>query len=164
MLGYPNKEVAEGASTQILTYLTQWSLTDVNALVDNIQEAIRACDINKLIEEIKRVYAKIPNTIQINQEKYFQSIFYTILMMIGTTIDVEINTNIGRIDATIETIDLIYIIEFKLDKTAKIAIDQIKEKKYFERYIDKSKKIILIGINFSSKEKNINEYLSEVLK
>ncbi len=25
-------------------------------------------------------------------------------------------------------------------------------------------KIILVGINFSSKEKNINEYLSEVLK
>lgn len=164
VIGYPNKEVAETASTQILAYLTKWSLTDVNALVDNIQEAIRSSDINKLIGEIKRVYTKIPNTIQINQEKYFQSIFYTVFMMIGTAIDVEINTNIGRIDATIETRDLIYIIEFKLDKTAKIAIDQIKEKKYFERYLDKSKKIILVGINFSSKEKNINEYLSEVLK
>lgn len=163
VLGYPNKEVAETASTQILTYLTQWSLTDVNALIDSIQEAIRSCDINKLIKEIKRIYSKIPNTIQINQEKYFQSIFYTTLMMIGTTIDVEVNTNIGRIDATIETKDLIYIIEFKLDKTAKIAMDQIKEKKYSERYLDKSKKIILLGINFSSKEKNINEYLNEII-
>lgn len=164
IIGYPNKEVAETASTQILAYLTKWSLTDINAIVDIIQEAIRSCDIDRFILEIKQIYSKIPNTIQINQEKYFQSIFYTVIMVIGATIDVEVNTNIGRIDATIETSDLIYIIEFKLDKTAKIAIDQIKEKKYFERYLDKSKKIILVGINFSSKDKNIDDYTSEIFK
>jgi hypothetical protein len=41
---------------------------------------------------------------------------------------------------------------------ALIAIKQILEKKYYEKYLNKNKKIVLIGIEFSKKLRNIKDY------
>ena len=38
-------------------------------------------------------------SIQIKNEKYYQTIFYAIFMMLGLKVKDEIETNIGRIDA-----------------------------------------------------------------
>ena len=55
--------------------------------------------------------------------------------------------------------DTIYLIEFKADMPQKTALAQMKSKGYAEKYQTKGKKIILIGIGFSSQEKNITEFL-----
>jgi Protein of unknown function (DUF1703). len=51
--------------------------------------------------------------------------------------------------------DTVYIIEFKVveDKEEYIALKQIKEKRYYEKY--KDKEVYLIGIEFSKEKKNI---------
>ncbi len=41
------------------------------------------------------------------------------------------------------------------------ALGQIKAKGYTEKYQTKGKKIVLIGIGFSSKEKNVTEFVWE---
>ena len=76
-------------------------------------------------------------------------------------VEVEIRTNVGRIDSTITLDNKIYIIEFKLGKSAKEALDQIKEKKYPKKYQNQGKEIILIGINFDMDERNISDWLVE---
>src|SRR3546814_2253509 len=53
-----------------------------------------------------------------------------------------------RIDLALETKEYIYIFEFKLNKSAQIALQQIKDKKYYHRFLDKNKKIVLVGLNF----------------
>jgi Protein of unknown function (DUF1703). len=53
--------------------------------------------------------------------------------------------------------DRVYIMEFKvveLEGEGK-AIDQLKGKKYWEKYADKAEKIYLIGIEFSRETRNI---------
>ena len=52
---------------------------------------------------------------------------------------------------------LTYIIEFKVveDKEEYKALEQVKEKRYYEKYIGKYQEIYLIGIEFSKKDKNI---------
>ena len=59
------------------------------------------------------------------------------------------------IDLTIQFAGRVYIIEFKVvELTAKgNALKQIKAKKYHEKYSEKD--IYLIGIEFSSKDRNI---------
>jgi len=45
-----------------------------------------------------------------------------------------------------------------------VALAQIKEKQYFQPYLHRNKKIHLFGINFSSEERNINQWIHEEWK
>ena len=45
------------------------------------------------------------------------------------------------------------IIELKKDKTAESAIDQIKEKKYFDSLSKYSGNLLFVGINYDEKNK-----------
>ncbi|WDN87047.1 hypothetical protein BuS5_00015 [Desulfosarcina sp. BuS5] len=42
-------------------------------------------------------------------------------------------------------------------------IEQIKEKKYHEKYIAEDKEIFLIGIDFDEQEKNLSKFETEKL-
>ena len=76
----------------------------------------------------------------------------------------EKETDKGRIDAVLELLDKIYIIEFKFDKAAgrikkvatlaQNALQQIEERQYHQPYLSSGKKVILLGIGFLEKELN----------
>ena len=55
----------------------------------------------------------------------------------------------------------IYIIEFKLDESADLAMAQIHERNYAGAYLNQGKDIYLIGINFSSKLKKVENWKME---
>ncbi len=152
---YPNKEVEDALTGFILTSLTDIKNNQVNDYTEHLRNALNTHNIHEFVEYLKSFYVLIPNTIHIAQEKYYQTIFYTILKLIGMAIAVEISTNIGRIDAVLKTNSHLYIIEFKLNKPASVAIEQIENKHYFEKYLHTNKHITFLGISFSSKEKNI---------
>jgi len=67
----------------------------------------------------------------------------------------------ARVDCVVETDPYVYILEFQLDQNAQITLDQIKLKKYHQAYGNKSKKMIGVGVNFSSETKNIEDWASE---
>ena len=87
---------------------------------------------------------------RIKKEQYFQSLFYIILKFLGAEVEAEIPTPIGRIDATLQTPQTLFVIEFKINKSPQKALQQIKEKRYYEPYVIKGKKVILTGINFDT--------------
>ncbi len=74
---------------------------------------------------------------------------------------VEYHTNEGRIDLVLQTDQYIYIMEFKLNGTAEEALQQIKEKHYALPFKADSRKLLRIGVNFSSKTRNIEKWLAE---
>ena len=80
---------------------------------------------------------------------------------IGVSAQGEVETNDGRIDLVAKTPDDIYIIEFKLDKPASEAMEQIKGKEYAGKYALSGKRLTLIGISFSSEKRTIVEELVE---
>ncbi len=57
--------------------------------------------------------------------------------------------------------DSVYLLEFKVDMPEQEALAQIKTRGYPEKYRTRGKKITLICIGFSSKEKNITEFTRE---
>ncbi|WP_459997213.1 PD-(D/E)XK nuclease domain-containing protein, partial [Marinitoga arctica] len=92
---------------------------------------------------------------------YYHSLIYTILASIGLNVTAEELTNLGRSDLVLEYEDKIYLFEIKLDKSAEEAINQIKEMKYYEKYMNNSNEIYLIGININSEKRNIEDYIIE---
>ena len=58
----------------------------------------------------------------------------------------------------IKTQDYIYILEFKLDKSADDALQQIKDKQYAKPFEQDGRKIYEIGINFSTSTKRIESW------
>jgi hypothetical protein len=80
------------------------------------------------------------------------------MLTLGFKVNGEIATGIGRIDAVLEQQDGIIITELKYDAKTKItallkkALNQIRDRRYYEKYLGKGKKILLMGLAFSGKE------------
>ena len=70
----------------------------------------------------------------------------------------EKETSEGRIDCVVECPNYVYIIEFKLNGSAAAALRQIEEKSYAKPYASDSRKVIALGINFSSEKGTIDGF------
>ena len=57
--------------------------------------------------------------------------------------------------------DFVFIFEFKLNKNDAIALQQIKEREYYRRYMNSGKKIFLIGVNFDPEAGQIDSWTYE---
>ena len=65
-----------------------------------------------------------------------------------------------EIDMVLKFPDYIYVIELKLDSSAKEALNQIDSNHYTVPFTYDGRKIIKVGINFSSNTRNITEVLT----
>ena len=154
-LGYPNFEV-ESSFQYVL--LRSYSYTETDGYLVDLIRALRNNDFEEFFDTLRIFFANIPYDIQIKKEKYYQTIFHLIFSLIGLKVEAEVTTNKGRIDAVIVDKD-IYIFEFKFDGDKDNALNQIKGKKYFEKYQGRRKKIYLFGVDFSNR--NVGEWVVE---
>ena len=71
----------------------------------------------------------------------------------------------GRADCIVLTTDSVYIFEFKLtgNSSAEDALNQIKEKRYAEKYLVDGKTIVLIGAGFDEVTRTIRDWKVELL-
>ena len=163
-LTYPNLEVRTALNENIFKYL----LTDSSLPKMPILTAILNKDMDKFKREIYQLFSSLPynsyvkNDIQ-NYEGYYANVIYAYLAGLGIEFIAEDVTNLGRIDLTIATPDMsqVYIIEFKVvenkNQNGK-ALEQIRKKKYYEKYLNIANEITIIGIEFSKKDRNICKF------
>jgi len=164
-LKIPNKEVRVSLNAMFVDYLT-----DDNSLLQRRQSIFRTLsDVNLdgLKTTLVSLFASIPYNNYTNNkifeyEGYYASVIFAYFASLGIRITSEDVTNLGRIDMTMEVNNRIYIIEFKVNGNN--ALDQIKEKNYQQKYLDKKKEIILLGINFDKEKRNISNFEWEILK
>jgi hypothetical protein len=157
-LSYPNKEVRQSFVERLVDYFTPIAKEATPSLIEDIREAFLNNNMEEVFYVLKVFYAKIDNTIKIKQEKYYQTVFYILFTLLGYRIKAEVNTNKGRMDAVIKTDKIIYIFEFKLNKTPKEAIEQIKQREYYQKYLLEKKTIKLIGVQFNNETGEIKEW------
>jgi hypothetical protein len=117
---------------------------------------------DRVISVFKHVFATVPYHLFSKTEAYYHSLVHVTLTLSGYLVLSELLTNKGRIDSVLETEDQVVIFEFKMDSSADIALAQIHEKKYPERYAKSGKELVLIGVNFDSELRNINEWKVEI--
>ncbi|MDE6548634.1 MAG: PD-(D/E)XK nuclease domain-containing protein [Muribaculaceae bacterium] len=77
-------------------------------------------------ERLKTFLGGIPYLVTQNKpEIFYENNLFLILSLIGIDTTVELHTSEGRIDMVLKFPDYIYVIELKLDSTAKEAMNQI---------------------------------------
>ena len=69
----------------------------------------------------------------------------------------------GRPDAVVHTERVIYVMEFKLDQQAEVALEPIKANDYAVPYRGQGKTVRAVGFNFSSQQKALDQWQEEDL-
>jgi len=95
-------------------------------------------------------------------EGYFHTIIYLITSFFSLDVQSEMTKHKGRLDLMVQTPKFLYLMEFKLDKSAENAIQQIKNRAYIQSYANVEKTIFLVGIGFSKIERNVAAWEAEV--
>ncbi len=161
-LKFPNLEVENSFLTRVVgAYVGQEN--DVSSgFAVAAGEALYAHDVPRFLKALKSFFSDIPYDMTDRQnEQMWQTIVYVVLRSIGINVNGEIKTNDGRIDMVVDLPEDVYIIEFKLDRPAAEAMEQIKGKDYAGKYDLSGKRLTLIGIGFSSEKRTIVEELVE---
>ncbi len=153
-LDFPNREVAGAFSAYILNSYAGKTQTASVQFTAEIATALLNRDLKKLRKIMEVFFAGIPYTSHKKQESTFQTIFFSIFRLLGLYIEAESATNDGRIDAVVQTKDAIFIFEFKLDNDP-TALEQIKEKEYYKKYLLDKREIYIVGVNFDSEKGNL---------
>jgi hypothetical protein len=163
-LSYPNKEVSDSFLKYLFNDFTVKDSLGNSRILRQLKSKLSQKDIPGFFMLIQSVFASLPYNIFVNnREAYYQTVIYLLLKLAGARIQPEMETNIGRIDAVIETDKTIFIMEFKID-SEQDALKQIKEKKYYQSYLSSGKEIILIGVGFDTENRNIGNYVTENLE
>jgi hypothetical protein len=159
-LGLPNEEVRSAF---------------INSLVQNFapitnlrssQETVKALEEHKpslLFKQIEIGLSSFAYQVFVDAKEHtYQVMLLSMLYGMGFDPLSERTTNTGRIDVVLEVPKTTYIMELKLDDSADKALKQIHEKQYFKPYLQKGKKIVIIGANFSSDLRNVSDWKGEL--
>lgn len=134
-----------------------------------VKKSLYNGDVKEFISLLNSIIKSIPYLIHKEKfnEGYFHSFFHVALTLIGMRPLSEVATSDGRIDMVINCPKTIYIMELKYspnDKDlSKVALDQIKSKKYHQPYIIQQKPIVGIGYSFGEGTREITNFTDEAL-
>ncbi len=155
-LGFPNQEVKVSFEKHLMALFAQINESDIDNYIYEIRQALEVNDIESFCDQLRSLFANISYQLHIDQEKYYHSLFQFMGKLLGMNFQSESVTDKGRIDVTIIAHKYIYIIECKFNQSAEKALKQIEDKQYYEKYLKKKKKIILVGISFNRKTTNFS--------
>ena len=168
LLDFPNEEVRNGFIDTIASrYFANTSQT--TSWVMDVTNSLRKGDTSRFEKLMTALLSSVTYRFQRKQdpmecERYFQYTFYLIVKMLAFYSTVaEKETSEGRIDCVVECPDYVYIIEFKLNGSAEAALKQIEDKGYAKPYAADNRKVIAIGINFSSENGTIDGFIPKEL-
>jgi hypothetical protein len=161
-LDYPNKEVRDSMLENLIETFTGVHAERSTSLVISLRNAFFAADLEKVFRILESVFADIPYQLyEKRPEKFYHATIHLLFTYMGLRVRSEVCTSDGRVDSLVETPDRIYLLEFKLDKTAREALDQILSRKYYRSAWERGKPVTCVGVNFSSETKNIESWVSE---
>ena len=164
-LDYPNDEVRRGFVSLMANSYFHTKEADNQNWIIQVDDMLRDCDLDGVRDAFTSFLASIPYEANKDErakdfETHFSYTFYIINRLLGcyTTL-IEKQNSKGRADIIIETDNDIFIFEFKLDKSAEEALQQIEEQQYALPYQDDKRQIHKIGVNISSTSRTVDEWL-----
>ena len=164
-LRLPNLEVENSFLRDVVGAYTGRDVSLTSGFAFAAAKALYSHDVPKFLKALKSFFTDIPYSLTDRQnEQMWQTIVYVVLRSIGVNVNGEVQTHDGRMDMVVELPNDIYIVEFKLDRPAAEAMEQIKGKDYAGKYALSKKRITLVGISFSSEKRTIVEELVEEVR
>ena len=160
-LGFPNKEVEEGFINFLMPFYTRFNKIEAPFEIQKFVHEIETGQLDAFFNRLKSFLADTPYELISEQERHYQNVLFIIFKLVGFYTEVEYHTSEGRVDLVLKTNDYIYIMEFKLNGSAEEALQQIHDKHYAQPFQSDKRKIFKIGVNFSSKTRNIEKWIVE---
>jgi len=158
-LGFPNLEVKSSFLNGLLGAYRGREGVDSVAEMDVIKKALKEGDIPAMIHGLNAIIAKTAYDVwKPDTESIFHALTSLIFTLVGLEVYSEVHSAQGRCDVLVKTAHYIYVLELKRDGTAGEALKQIKEKGYLTPYAVDPRKKIAVGISFSSKIRQVEEY------
>ncbi|MEN0016678.1 MAG: PD-(D/E)XK nuclease domain-containing protein, partial [Bacteroidota bacterium] len=97
------------------------------------------------------------------RERTYHMMLLSLFKGMGFSVAAEVPTSRGSIDLVIQLPSTTYVIEVKLNRNAALALAQIHAKGYHKAFLGQGKTVVLLGLNFSSKARNIDTWEAELL-
>ncbi|BBI71520.2 hypothetical protein HAALTHF_13680n [Vreelandella aquamarina] len=166
-LGYPNLEVETSLNQALLPVLgvpapPRERLT--------LFRTLQAHDLSGLETHLKALYAGLPHDWYRNNpiaqyEGHYASVFYSHFAALGVNVTVEDASHHGKVDMSVDFGGHVYLFEFKVVEQLPEgkALEQIKAKGYADKHRASGKPIHLIGVEFSSVQRQIVAFEVETL-
>lgn len=160
-LGFPNREVKEGFMKYLMPFYTNIGKAESAFEIQKFVREIECGQPDAFLRRLQSFMADTPYELIREQERHYQNVLFIVFKLVGFYTEVEYRTSNGRVDLVLKTPDYIYIMEFKLEGTAEEALRQIEDKHYAHPFETDVRKLFKIGINFSSRMRNIERWLIE---
>lgn len=155
-LTYPNAEIRQSMKLLELGVLTDTNAQIVFNKIFHLRFAFETNNLDMVAKTIRSLLASIPSYLHIEREAYYHSLIQLLCTVLGIETACEVATDKGRIDLVVNAEKYIYIIEFKFDNQAQKALEQIMARKYYEKYFNAGKEIILVGMALNYKDKELS--------
>lgn len=147
-LNYPNFETKISFQKYLLEVFTKLDFVAAEQLTAQLRTNLNTNKIPEIIACLQQLFAHIPYQLHIKEEKFYHALLQMICTTAGINAQSEYSTSHGRIDLVLELPNRIYIIEIKFNASAEIALGQIEERHYYERFLVTGKSITLLGLSF----------------
>ena len=160
-LGFPNAEVYEGFGRSLYRYYSEEYVGSQNTMaVAFANLRVKRISFEQFLESVRKWYAGIPYSItsKNQNEQFYQSLLYSLLVGIGADVHAEEQTSDGRMDISLRLQDAIYILEFKYGKSADEALQQVRDKDYAVRFASDPRPVYAVGLNVNQERRTIDNY------
>lgn len=162
VVGYPNNEVKQSYMEFLINAYKFDEVDNGRLLAIDIRKALQGFQLEKLKNYFNTLFKSIPYELWHKEnEHFYHAIIHLTFRLVGLYVESKVQTSDGRLDALVKTDEFIYCFEFKLDESAEMALQQIKDKGYLTPYLHEGKRCFAIGVNFSKKDKKVEAILWE---
>ena len=164
VLSHPNYEVEKAFTENLLERYTGLSENERYQYLEQVRQSLSAQDLDTFVDLLNHIISGIPYQLHVNQDRYYHSIIHSILKLAGFRVISEYSVAQGRIDTALffeGARKELFLFEFKLDKTAEIAMKQLKEKHYSASFEMDYSHIFLLAINIDGRKRCIDDVAIE---
>lgn len=158
-LGFPNKEVERGFLNFLFPYYTSIHNGNSSFAIREFTRDINHGNVDSFMHRLQSLFADFPYDQIRDTELHYHNVLYLVFSLMGYYTRTEYRSSRGRADLIVMTEYSIFIFEFKLDKSAREALEQINSMDYALPFATDGKEIFKIGVNFSSALRNIDSWI-----
>jgi PAS domain-containing protein len=161
-LDYPNKEVRDSMLQQLLEAFVGVEVEKSTSTAIELQRAFEAGDLERVFRLLRGVFGGVPYWLHEKwPERFFHASIFLLFRYMCVRAHSEVCTSEGRMDCAVETLGRVYILEFKLDEPAEVALEQIRQRRYYEAWWHLGKPVIGVGVELPSQRRNVERWVAE---
>jgi Holliday junction resolvase-like predicted endonuclease len=162
-LQFPNEEVQRSFFEHLFHHFSELKEFQISKFLTSLEKNVLENDFPTFFESVNALLSSIPYSLHVANEAYYHSLIYLLMKLLGFNVSAEVMTSTGRVDLIVKQPRSVAIFEFKFNRSAKEAIQQIKDQNYYSQYLHSGRKLYLIGANFDQFTRTVNEWECEIV-